>query len=843
MRIAGRLLLNLVRTGDTGLFDRLVAAGLYGVRTNTYPRMYFTRPAEIVVAAIESGSDAMVQLKFFAITDRNRIDYIVTKLGTDDNVANILTKALDRHKVQHFVQLLGLRSVSDVLGEHWCPNALEASAQLPLAYRNTIYATEGTFGPAPADYVWGTPSSEEPNCPPLNAFYLSAIAGGGKEGSPDVYDDVKDDHHDPAVERRAELWELLQDPSSLTHRPDVQTYDPDTACSCYACLWRELDELSPYTEAPSLCGPPFDLSSSVFIRKIASSAMMLVNDALQNVIADPFEKQEVLDRFLHDPTPVTKSEKERHVRPVQIVQMNLPDQVGACQPSETPSFFDPMLVPWTQDSDDDERAVTQMYVDFDIVDAAGKEHNSYGQIRSTVPVVSEAMQDVQLVKDLGFEMPEGSFAEPSTPWIEDISVMLESTEPVIRLTCLSQCYDWGKVGTASKVAELAAACSTFECDKETPYAELWMGTHPNGASKTIDTHVPLKDLLNEQNLGKKIFAEYGGDLPFLFKVLSIRKALSIQAHPDKVLAADLHKNYPEVYKDPNHKPEMAVALTPFEAFINFRPLHEIADFLRDFPEFRALVGEETAAAFTTQAQGKCQDDETENKDALRALFQKLMESKQVDIAAQLDILIARLHDQGLQKKGGIYELVDRLNTQFPHDVGSFCAFLLNYVQLSPGESIFLAANEPHAYLSGDCVECMAASDNVIRSGLTPKFKDVSTLVKCLTYNHGPADTQIMRGEPYKGSRNSTLYDPPIAEFSILRTTLDAAAEEKVAGVQGPSILIVTSGDGTLEFTAADGKKVKKDAKRGYIFFIAAGADVSLAGSSKDTFTSYRAFCE
>ncbi|KAJ3015699.1 hypothetical protein HKX48_004424 [Thoreauomyces humboldtii] len=61
MRIAGRLLLNVVRTGDTGLFDRLVAAGLYAVRTNTYPAVHFTRPDEIVVAAIESGSDAMVQ--------------------------------------------------------------------------------------------------------------------------------------------------------------------------------------------------------------------------------------------------------------------------------------------------------------------------------------------------------------------------------------------------------------------------------------------------------------------------------------------------------------------------------------------------------------------------------------------------------------------------------------------------------------------------------------------------------------------------------------------------------------------------------------------------------------
>jgi mannose-6-phosphate isomerase class I len=44
------------------------------------------------------------------------------------------------------------------------------------------------------------------------------------------------------------------------------------------------------------------------------------------------------------------------------------------------------------------------------------------------------------------------------------------------------------------------------------------------------------------------------------------------------------------------------------------------------------------------------------------------------------------------------------------------------VRLAPGEAIFLAANEPHAYVSGELVECMATSDNVIRAGLTPKFR-------------------------------------------------------------------------------------------------------------------------
>lgn len=54
-----------------------------------------------------------------------------------------------------------------------------------------------------------------------------------------------------------------------------------------------------------------------------------------------------------------------------------------------------------------------------------------------------------------------------------------------------------------------------------------------------------------------------------WQVLSIAKALSIQAHPDKELARVLHKMHPSIYKDSNHKPEMAVALTEFEALCGF----------------------------------------------------------------------------------------------------------------------------------------------------------------------------------------------------------------------------------------------------------------------------------
>ena len=77
-----------------------------------------------------------------------------------------------------------------------------------------------------------------------------------------------------------------------------------------------------------------------------------------------------------------------------------------------------------------------------------------------------------------------------------------------------------------------------------------MGTHPSLPSKDVETQRSLLDLVqdNKALMSQEISQRYGDKLPFLFKVLSIRKALSIQAHPNKKLAEKLHakdpKNYP-----------------------------------------------------------------------------------------------------------------------------------------------------------------------------------------------------------------------------------------------------------------------------------------------------------
>ncbi|XP_039014647.1 mannose-6-phosphate isomerase-like [Hibiscus syriacus] len=114
-------------------------------------------------------------------------------------------------------------------------------------------------------------------------------------------------------------------------------------------------------------------------------------------------------------------------------------------------------------------------------------------------------------------------------------------------------------------------------EPDRPYAEFWMRTHDSEPSfMAYDNgeggNLGLRDwiLKNPNVLGHKVLKKWGPDLPFLFK-----------AHPDKELAKELYKLKRNIYKDANHKPEMALAITKFRAlcgFITFEVIHESCSF-------------------------------------------------------------------------------------------------------------------------------------------------------------------------------------------------------------------------------------------------------------------------
>ncbi|KAF2861502.1 mannose-6-phosphate isomerase [Piedraia hortae CBS 480.64] len=427
--------------------------------------------------------------------------------------------------------------------------------------------------------------------------------------------------------------------------------------------------------------------------------------------------------------------------------------------------------------------------------------------------------------------------------------------PLVRLQCNCNSYDWGKKGSDSAAARYAAASSPdFTIQEDRPYAELWMGTHPSNPSKDADTGCTLLDLVqdNQMLLSPEIAQKYGNRLPFLFKVLSMRTAASIQAHPNKSLAKQLHDRDPKNYPDDNHKPEMVIAISPVEGLCGFRPLKEIAHFLKAVPSLRQLVGDEEAKAL----EGASHIRQSDGKIALKNAFTSLMKSSSDDVKQAASKLLKQAQDEGPRFAGGdenipscdeLANVIIRLNDQFPADIGLFVVLFLNYIKLQPGDAMFLRADDIHAYICGDMLECMASSDNVVRAGFTPKFKDVDTLTSMLTYNYAPFTEQMMKPSNYdnckfssKGTGTATLYDPPIEEFSVVRMTLDLpGASVTFEPIEGPSVVICTQGNGTITVGSTT-----KELKEGYVYFVGATAQLKMTntGKGRERLVASKAFC-
>jgi mannose-6-phosphate isomerase len=139
----------------------------------------------------------------------------------------------------------------------------------------------------------------------------------------------------------------------------------------------------------------------------------------------------------------------------------------------------------------------------------------------------------------------------------------------------------------------------------------------------------------------------------------------------------------------------------------------------------------------------------------------------------------------------------------------------------------------------DIIECMANSDNVIRAGLTPKLRDIPNLVDTLTYVAAPASRHAVKPQPFQDTLTSTLYDPPVSEFSVVSVTLAPSHTEAHRALHGPSIAIVTSGEGKLQWGADS-----LDITRGEVVFIGAGIAIKFSATgSGEELKIYRAFVE
>ncbi|XP_017031735.1 mannose-6-phosphate isomerase [Drosophila kikkawai] len=342
-------------------------------------------------------------------------------------------------------------------------------------------------------------------------------------------------------------------------------------------------------------------------------------------------------------------------------------------------------------------------------------------------------------------------------------------------------YDWGRRGINSAVAQLAMANDPdFRLNEEEPYAEMWMGTHVCGVSVVKETGETLDRVLKT-------------DLSYLFKVLSINQALSIQVHPNKCEAERLHRERPDIYKDPNHKPELAIALTPFLALVGFQPARDIKDNIDEFQPLSQLIGPEAVD----------QLHEAPNADSVKLCYAKLMKTDDADIARCIKA-IAKDYQKEL-KSNGLLEVFTNVSKVFPGDVGVLSLFFLNLVRLKPGQAIYLGANEIHAYLDGDCVECMACSDNVIRAGLTPKYKDVDQLLESVIFESRHPDRKEFI--PYHVDEQVQVYIPPVPDFAVIHVNIHPSLQSYKLQIQAfGSILIVLKGSRVLRLQTNQGPK-------------------------------------
>lgn len=350
-----------------------------------------------------------------------------------------------------------------------------------------------------------------------------------------------------------------------------------------------------------------------------------------------------------------------------------------------------------------------------------------------------------------------------------------------------QHYAWGTRGAEAFIPRLLG----IEAQDGLPYAELWMGTHPSAPSMAWveGTPLPLHELVArwpEEVLGPQVAARFGG-LPFLFKVLSAAEPLSIQVHPNREQARWLHARDPDHYPDDNHKPEIAIALDELTALVGFKPVDGLLQTLAAYPELMVLIGDEVTGAL----QAGALDMPAEGVRRLYLALWNRMRTEPETLAQVMAAIAARLQADGVTGEEADLFL-DLYRRYGGSDIGVPTALLLNRVRLEKGQGLYIAAGVPHAYLWGNIVECMATSDNVVRAGLTPKFKDLEALADVLIYEAGrPA----LITPPPEASEFS--YPTPAAEFEVRRLLLGAGERRSIVRNGRPQILLLIAGAAEL----------------------------------------------
>ncbi|KAA0961378.1 mannose-6-phosphate isomerase, class I [Microbacterium sp. ANT_H45B] len=340
---------------------------------------------------------------------------------------------------------------------------------------------------------------------------------------------------------------------------------------------------------------------------------------------------------------------------------------------------------------------------------------------------------------------------------------------LLSLSNVPRDYAWGSQTLLAELEGRPAA--------DAPEAEVWFGDHPGDPADVEG--------------GSTLDAVTGGSLPYLLKLLAAASPLSIQVHPtieqaragwerEAALASD---DPTRNYRDDNHKPELIVALSErFESLSGLRPVDDTLRLL-DVLGTGAGVG---ALAARLRGEG----------DVLRDTIGWLLSGQ---AQAAVDDVIDAVRSVTASDAGEwsvALRAVADISRTYPGDPGVVVALLMNHVVLQRGEAVFLRAGLLHAYIAGLGVEIMAASDNVLRGGLTPKRIDVPELLGILDTTTG--EVPVLRPDAVGAV---TEYPVPVADFALRRIALDGADVD--VEVDGPTMVLATAG--RVQVRGADGE--------------------------------------
>lgn len=368
---------------------------------------------------------------------------------------------------------------------------------------------------------------------------------------------------------------------------------------------------------------------------------------------------------------------------------------------------------------------------------------------------------------------------------------------LLKITNQARDYAWG---SKTLIPDYFGIPSTGQ-----PMAEIWFGTHDGSPAQLIE--------------GGTLTQKIGRQLPFLMKILAADSPLSIQAHPNEAQAKEGFERENALgispnsnsrnYKDDRHKPELIVALTDFEALAGFKPLAKIQQLFTDLAEHQGV-----SEGFRTMSSRWLAM--LAEEDGLKKLFASISQSK-----SNLDGFNAEL--ASLADGEAQFALTERLNLLYPGDCGVVLSLLLNHIYLEPGEALFLDAGSPHAYIQGLGIEVMAASDNVLRGGLTQKNIDLPELEKVINFE--PNDQLTIH--PREISKGLFHYECAAEDFMVYRAELSGSVVMADLNLPGESIVLCTAGEVAIS-NSIDEREVLR---RGEAAYIAADSSrFTLAGS-------------